>query len=164
MPAHARLWVSAAERPLSPGEAQRLLERVDAFLAGWHAHGAPVAGARDLVHDRFLLVAADEEATGVSGCSIDSLYRVLKELERELGVSLLDSSLVFYRDDTGEIRSATRPEFRELASTGGVGEDSIVFDNTVTTVGALRSGGWERRMADSWHARAFPASGARHSA
>ena len=159
MPEHARLWVFAADRPLEEAERQTVRERVRAFVEEWHAHGRPVVGAFDLLHDRFLLVAADEEATGVSGCSIDSLYRVLQEVEREVGLNLLDSSLVHFRDAGGAIRSVGRGEFRELVQGGVAGDDTTVFDNTVATVGQLRAGAWERPMRDSWHARAFAPRG-----
>ena len=33
--------------------------------------------------------------------------------------------------------------------------DTIVFDNTITRVGDVRSGRWERPAADAWHGRAF---------
>lgn len=157
LPDDARLWVFAAPRALTPAEADVLLPRVDAFLSGWLAHGRPVVGARDLRLDRFLLVAADERATGVSGCSIDSLFRVLQELESTLGVSLLDSSRVHYRDASGEVRSVTRAEFRELVTSGAVDGDTPVFDNTVREVGTVRADRWELPMRESWHARAFRA-------
>lgn len=155
LPDDSRLWVFAASRPLTPDEAASLLARVDEFLGGWHAHGRPVVGARELRLDQFLLVAADERATGVSGCSIDSLYRVLKEAERELGVGLLDASLVHYRDGDGVVRAASRPDFRELVRDGAVDEDTPVFDNTVRTLAELREDAWEKPMRSSWHARAF---------
>lgn len=157
MPDDARLWVFAAPRPLQPDEADALLARVDGFLERWAAHGAPVLGARDLRHGQFLLVAADERATGVSGCSIDTLFHALAEVEESLGTELRrTASLVLYRDASGAVRAAERAEFRRLAQEGGVGEDTVVFDNTVATVGDLRAGGWEKPFRDSWHARAFP--------
>ncbi|HET7229467.1 MAG TPA: hypothetical protein VFJ16_05660 [Longimicrobium sp.] len=157
MPDDARVWVFAAPRPLAPADAQALLERVDGFLERWAAHGAPVVGARDFRHDQFLLIAADERATGVSGCSIDSLFHALAEVERELGTDLRrTSSFVFYRDSTGDVQGAERPIFRHLAAAGQVSESTPVFDNTIGTVGDLRSGGWEKRFGESWHARAFP--------
>jgi hypothetical protein len=161
MPDAARLWIFAAPRALSEAEAESLLSRVDGFLTRWNAHGPRVGGAREWRHDHFLLIAADEEATGVSGCSIDSLFRVLKEAEAETGVSLLDSSRVWYRDSAGEVRSATRPEFRLLAEGGEVDAGTTVFDNTAATVGALRVGEWERPMRESWHGRAFPVGSGR---
>jgi hypothetical protein len=156
LPDDARLWIFGADRPLDSAEAQVLLEIVDSFVAGWAAHGAPVVGARDWRYDRFLLVAADERATGVSGCSTDTLFHALGAAEARLGVSLRDGSRVFWRDAEGTVRSASRPEFRALAAEGQVDGGTTVFDNTVPTVGDLRGGRWETAMADAWHARAFP--------
>lgn len=156
LPNDARLWVFAAARPLNAEQQETLLARVDEFLDGWLAHGRRVIGGRELRHDRFLLVAADERATGVSGCSIDSLFRRLQELERELGVSLLDSALVYYRAEDGSIQALPRGEFRERVKAGEVGDDTLVFDNTVRSVGEVREGWWELPMRDSWHAKAFP--------
>lgn len=159
LPDDARLWVFAAPHPLDPSESEVLLKRVDGFLDGWLAHGRAVVGARELRDDRFLLVGADERASGVSGCSIDSLYHTLQEVERELDVTLTDSSLVWFHDEAGEIHALPRGEFRERVRAGEVDEDTVVFDNTVAAVGAVRGGRWELPMRDSWHARAFGIAG-----
>ncbi|HEX5725085.1 MAG TPA: hypothetical protein VFX98_06440 [Longimicrobiaceae bacterium] len=156
LPDDARLWVFAASRALEPAEGEALLERVDHFLERWLAHGAEVVGGRELRHGRFLLVGADERATGVSGCSIDTLFHALAALEEELGVTLRDSGPVQFRDEEGAIRSVPRSEFRLMARTGEVTEETVVFDNTVATVGEARAGRWETRLRDTWHARAFP--------
>ena len=156
LPDHARVWIFAAAEPLAEATGDRLLEGVASFVDRWSAHGSPVVGSFEWRYGTFLLVAADEEATGVSGCSIDSLYRTLKELERDTGATQLDSSRVWYRDRNDEVRSATRAEFRALVEREEVGEECTVFDNTARTVGALRSGECERPFRDSWHARAFP--------
>jgi hypothetical protein len=156
LPDDARVWVFAASRALSAQEGASLLARVDEFLARWNAHGSPVVGARELRHGRFLFLAADERATGVSGCSIDSLYGALREVEREFGVTLLDSSTVWYRHAEGEVRGLPRGEFRELARAGGVDGDTVVFDNTVATAGDVRAGRWETALRGAWHAKVFP--------
>lgn len=156
IPDHARVWVFAASRPLEPHQSEALLRGIDRFIAGWAAHGAPVVGGRDLRYDRFLFVAADERATGVSGCSTDTLFHAVAAAELETGVPLRDSSLVYWRDRAGEIRAAPRPEFRALAAAGEVDGDTVVFDNTIATLGDLRGGAWETRMSGSWHGRAFP--------
>ena len=153
LPAHARLWTFAAERPLAGRDAAKLLEQVDAFVAAWKAHGTPLTAGRDWRLDRFLLVAVDEQAAGVSGCSIDALTRTLKTLQTELGVTLLETAPVFYRDGA-TVRRATRGEFRTLAERGAVDAETVVFDNTLVTVGALVH--WETKAGASWHAKAFP--------
>ena len=155
LPDSARVWIFAAAQPVHGDEAERLVGAAESFVRGWASHGEPVMGAIDWRHDHFLIVAADEEATGVSGCSTDSLFHTLRNIERELGLSLLDSSLVWFRNDTGAVRVLSRPEFRELVELGEITERTPVFDNTVGTMRQVRSGEWERPFAESWHGRAF---------
>jgi hypothetical protein len=158
MPDSARVWVFGASGQLEDDKAETLIGSVQSFISGWLAHGRPVYGAMDWRFGHFLIIAADEEASGVSGCSIDALFRTLKTLEAETGTTLMDSSLVWYREPAGEIKVVSRPEFRALASAGAVAEETIVFDNTVASVGAIRAGEWKRKAADSWHGRAFLAT------
>ena len=154
LPDSARLWVFAASRPLAAGEQQVLLAEVDRFLDDWNAHRVPLDCARELRHDQFLLVGVDEEAAGVSGCSVDSLVRTMKGLGQQIGAELVDHASVFYRD-AGGVHRVSRDEFAEAASRGAVTPDTIVFDNTVATAGAVRGGRWEAPARDTWHGRAF---------
>jgi hypothetical protein len=154
LPASARLWVFAAERPLDADERSQVLGVVDEFLSTWKAHGVPLTSARDLRYDRFLLVGVDEASAGASGCSIDAMVHHLELLERAMGVALLDHGPVLFRQDDA-IERLPRPAFAELARRGDVSPDTIVFDNTVSRVGDVREGRWERPARESWHARAF---------
>ena len=150
----ARVWLFASDRPVSGEDAERMLGRVDAFLATWHAHGTPLTSAREWRDDRFLLIAADGE--GASGCSIDGLFRTLKALGGELGANLVTSGLVFYRDQSGVVQSATRPQFTAAAAEGAITPETPVFDTSLTTLGDARER-FERPVSDSWHAALLPA-------
>jgi len=154
LPDDARLWVFGVERPLHADEERLLLDRVDAFLEGWQAHGAPLACAREWRYGRFLMVGVDERTAPPSGCSIDAMVHLLKEMEERLGVRLVDNTPVWFQED-GEVRRVERGAFRELARAGRIGPETPVFDNTVTRVGQLREGAWERPARESWHGRAF---------
>jgi hypothetical protein len=154
LPPESRLWIFAAGRPLAAAEQDRLLGAVDTFLDGWTAHGEPLAAARDLRYDQFLFVAVDESAAGASGCSIDAMVRTLTELERELGLELVNHGPVLYRVER-TIARADRPAFADLARRGAVTPDTVVFDNTLTRVGDLTAGRWELPARESWHGRAF---------
>jgi hypothetical protein len=154
LPDDARLWVFAAERALAPAEADAVLGTVDAFLGVWAAHGHPLRSARELRESRFLIIAVDESAAGASGCSIDALVRQIRSLEGALGVTLIDHGPVVFRDG-GVIRRVPRDEFAALARDGKVTPDTVVFDNTVSRLAALRGGGWEGPASASWHGRAF---------
>jgi len=154
LPDDARVWVFAAERALAPAEADAVLATVDGFLGAWAAHGRPLRSAREFRESRFLIIAVDEASAGASGCSIDALVREIRGLEARLGVMLVDHGPVVFRDG-GAIRRVPRDEFAELARQGLVTPDTLVFDNTISRLAALRGGGWELPASASWHGRAF---------
>lgn len=157
MPDSARVWVFGAAAPLSGAARDELFAAVDAHLAGWNAHGVPLVCARDWRDDRFLAVAVNEAATGASGCSIDGLFRVLSRVESTIGTSLLDGSVVFWRDHKGIVHSAPRSEFRASAAQGTLTASTRVFDTTVNAVGAWREK-FERPAVESWHGSLLPRS------
>jgi hypothetical protein len=140
----ANIWIF----PITPApvDSETLLRQVDAFLDSWAAHNVPVLAARELRENRFLIIAAEKDAEK-SGCSIDRLFALVRTLERELGISMLDAGVVYYRDAEGVVRDAKRSELRDRAD-----ESTIVFDTTAPTLGDVRSGTWERPARDSWHA------------
>ena len=154
LPDDARLWIFPAERPLSEAEQAQLLTEVDRFIGQWGAHDVPLIAARELRYDRFLFVAVDQRNTGPSGCSIDALFRQTQALEQEIGIELVNHAPVVFRQGSA-IERVPRDRFAELATTGKVNFETTVFDNTLTSVGDLRAGRWETRLANSWHARAF---------
>lgn len=154
-PDNARVWIFGAERELDLAETEVLLEAVDDFISGWAAHGAPLRAGRAWRYGRFLIVGADTSATSPSGCSIDALVGVLREMENRLGVRFLGNEAVWYRDGQECIRKASRPEFRALAESGTVTPGSIVFDNSITELVQLRNGGWEGPAGECWHAAFF---------
>jgi hypothetical protein len=156
-PPDSRLWAFGTTRPLSAAEQERLLGAVDAFLAQWNAHGQPLTCGRDWREGRFLAIAVDQRDANASGCSIDGLYRVLREVERELDVGLLGGGLVYFRDDTGAVMPATREEFAAAAERGAISRDTIVFDLTVDSVGDWREE-LEKPARQSWHDRLIPAA------
>ncbi len=154
LPDDARVWVFPAARPLTEEEVESLLARVDAFLEAWAAHGTPLTGARAWRRGRFLMIGVDESTAPPSGCSIDSMVRILKEEGERLGTSFLDQSPIWYLEE-GEVISVHRARFRELAGAGRVSAEVTVFDNTVTRLSQIRAGEWEKEARRSWHGKAF---------
>lgn len=153
-PDEAKLWVYAFGRPFSDQERALVTEKLSSFVAAWNSHGVPVRGAFEIVEDRFILIAGHVD-DGVSGCSTDSMVRVMKEL-REAGLDGFDRSLVFFRDARAAVQALKRPDFQEIVAAGQVDAETPVFDPTIQFVGDLRRGGFETAFNRSWHSRAFP--------
>lgn len=160
LPNESRCWIFALE---GIDDRDSMMRSIQAFLAEWKAHGAPVRGGAELFFGRFLVVAADPSAAEVSGCSIDSLFRTVSGMVRDLGVALLDDGAVHYREGSNEtFRSVTRAEFKGLVESGRIKADTTVLDNTVTTLGEFRDK-WQTSFANSWHSRAFRYPSAQHT-
>lgn len=140
----AYVWIFGISPSLDAEKSNALLGQVNTFLENWAAHGTPIPGAAEVREGSFLVVAADEQREK-SGCSIDRMFGTLKQLERDLGVAILDSNRVFYRDTEG-VHAVGRSEFRNAATS-----DTPVFDVTVERLGDVREGGWVKPAAQSWH-------------
>lgn len=144
LPSHARVWVFASDRPVTGRDADALLAEVDRFLEQWKAHGAPLRSAREWRDDRFLAIGVDPTAEQASGCSIDGLFRGLREMERSLGTRLVGGGRVFYRDAAGRSQSASRTEAAAL-----VRDDTPVFDTTVTDAQSYRER-FVKKASETW--------------
>jgi hypothetical protein len=140
----AYVWIFGISPSLDAQKSDALLRQVDGFLENWASHGTPIPGAAEVREGSFLVSAADEHREK-SGCSIDRMFGTLRQLERDLGVDILDSNRVFFRDG-GDVQSVTRSEFRNAATTA-----TPVFDITVERLGEVREGSWEKPAAQSWH-------------
>ena len=146
-----RLWIFAANREVSAAEGQLLLAEMQAFVNSWTAHNAELAASCDLRLGRFLFVAVDEAATSASGCSIDEMMRRVRMISETYGIEFFGMPRVQYRDSSGSVCSILRSEFAEQASRGDFNANTIVFDNTISTLGELTNGKWELPAKESWH-------------
>ena len=157
LPADARIWVFAGDRPLTGEQAKSLLAQVDRYLAQWAAHGMPLRCARDWRYDQFLAVGIDPTAEQASGCSIDDLFRHLREIGSSLGTQLAGGGRVYYRDAGGRTRSVSRGQFSTLAASGEVTADTTIFDTSVILAADWRDR-FERRAGDAWTGELIAAS------
>lgn len=154
VPDTARLWVFALARELTPDEHALVTSQLDGFVGAWKSHGTPVRGAYEIVENRFVLIVGTVD-DGVSGCSTDSMERVMTSLKQEHQIDGFDRTMVFFRDAKGSVCAVKRDEFQKRVESGAVGDDTIVFDATIQAVGDLRSGRFETTFARAWHATAF---------
>jgi hypothetical protein len=149
LPDASRVWIFGSDRPLSEEGTTSLLKGVEEHLTDWKAHGEPLTVGSQLRDNRFLVIAVDQSTAGATGCSIDGLFRVLQGLESTLGASLVGGGKVFYRDSHAAVQSTTRDQVPALVQTGAITKDTVVFDTSLTDLGAFRSG-FEKRAKESW--------------
>ncbi|HET9137602.1 MAG TPA: hypothetical protein VFO76_13295 [Candidatus Kapabacteria bacterium] len=153
LPDHSRLWIFAADKPISDAEVLALTAEMQGFVQTWLAHGMPVTGSCMMKYNQFLFIAADESSLP-TGCSTDEMTRRVRVLGESYGIEFLGMPRVQYRTNE-TISTVGRMDFAELAKQGSVDTSTVVFDNTITALADLRSGKWETPAKNSWHSKAF---------
>ncbi len=154
-PVDARLWVYAATASLTAGDVAHIQRHVGRFIQDWSSHGRPVRGALHVEERRFVMLAATVDDGDLSGCGIDASVQAVEAAAEARSIAWIPALHVIYRDAEGRIQHCTRPQFRTLADAGRVTADTPVFDPSITSLQALRSGQFEQPAGSSWHAQAF---------
>jgi len=149
----SRVWIYQCNRRLSLAEALQVEDMFEQFTAGWNSHGIPVKGYANLFFGQFIVLMADETATGVSGCSTDSSVRLVKEMEALFKVSLFDrQSLAFVIKDNIQLLPMGQVQY--AIDNNFISADSIYFNNLVQTKEELEKN-WMIPAKESWLAKRF---------
>jgi hypothetical protein len=147
----SRVWVYQSTRLFSISEALHIEELLETFAKNWKSHGTPVKGYANLFFGQFLVLMADESATGVSGCSTDSSVRLVKEIEQLYKVSLFDrQSLAFVVNNKVQIIPMAQLSY--AAEKSFINGDTLYFNNLVATKNELINS-WIIPLKSSWLAK-----------
>jgi hypothetical protein len=144
----SRVWIYQSTRIFLINEALEIEDILKGFIKEWKSHGTPVKGAAHLLFGRFIVLLADEKATGVSGCSTDSSVRMIKGIEQQFNVNLFEREmLAFVVKDKIQLLP-----FRQLQyafDNNFITADTLYFNNTVQTKEELETQ-WIIPLKESW--------------
>ncbi|MBF5027854.1 hypothetical protein [Planobacterium oryzisoli] len=127
-----RVIIYPASRPFTAKESKDIAEKLFEYLSTWRAHGKPLSSSFKIEHNQFIIVVVDEDKEMASGCSIDALNSVLRELDTTYSLGLFDRMKASYMIGENII---TKPlaEFRKEVRSGEISEDAQVFDFSKST-------------------------------
>lgn len=144
----SRVWVYQSSRLFGMGEAMEIEELLQDFIRQWNSHGVPVKGAAHLFFGQFIILIADETATGVSGCSTDSSVRLIKQVEQQFGVQLFDRTmLAFVIKDKLQLLPLSQLPY--AIDNDFINGDTLYFNNLVQTKKELEDK-WIVPVKESW--------------
>ncbi len=147
----SRVWIYQSSRMFSLGEAIQIEDLLNHFVENWKSHGTPVKGFGTMFFGQFIVLMADEQATGVSGCSTDSSVRLIKEIEQLYKVSMFDrQNLAFVRKDKIELLPLGQLQY--AVDNGFLQADTIYINNLVQTKEELEQN-WLIPVKESWLAK-----------
>ncbi|WP_299056087.1 ABC transporter ATPase [uncultured Polaribacter sp.] len=151
LPDNSRVWVYQADRILTENEINVISEKAADFINQWTRHGDDLKGSFVIKYNQFLVLAVDESFNNVSGCSIDSSVRFIKEIENELEVDLMNKLNVTFKDNNS-INVVKLSDFQKFAKEKKITAETIVFNNMVNTKAEFENQ-WELPAQESWHKR-----------
>ncbi len=144
----SRVWIYQASRLFFISEALEMEEMLKEFTDSWNSHGTPVKGFATLLFGRFIVLIADESATGVSGCSTDSSVRLIKAIEQKFNNNLFDRQLLaFIIKDKIEMLPLSQLGY--AVENKFIDGNTLYFNNTVATKKQLETE-WIVPSGESW--------------
>lgn len=147
----SRVWIYQSSRLFFISEALEMEDMLNEFAANWKSHGTPVKGFANLFFGRFIVLMADETATGVSGCSTDSSVHLIKAIEEKYKVQLFDrQNLAFIVKDKIEVIPLSQLEY--AVENNFINADTLYFNNTVLSKKEMIEK-WIIPVKDSWLAK-----------
>ncbi|MBS1548521.1 MAG: hypothetical protein JSS94_01465 [Bacteroidetes bacterium] len=127
-----RILIYPASRALSAKEVMRITEKLYDFFPTWNAHGKALTSSFKIDFSQFIIISVDEEKVPASGCSIDSLNGVLKELDQEYQLGLFDRmKACYYHDNT--VHTLPLNDFKTALKNKELPQDIEVFDFSKNT-------------------------------
>ena len=144
----SRVWIYQSNRLFTISEALQIEEMLNAFTSSWLSHGSPVRGAGYLFFGQFIILMADEKATGVSGCSTDSSVRLIKDIEQRFSVNMFDrTTLAFVIKDKVQLLPLSQLQY--AFDNGFINSHTLYFNNLVQAKDELENN-WIIPIKDSW--------------
>lgn len=149
----SRIWIYQSNRVFNEAEVAHIQQKLNEFTSQWLAHGHKLAALGEVRFNQFIILSVDEMQAGATGCSIDKSVKLIQEIEQKLSLNLFDRFRIAYRDGE-DIISCNRQEFEELIKAGKVNEQTLVFNNLISTRKELETN-WQVPLKSSWHSKVF---------
>ena len=144
----SRVWIYQCNRLFTLAEALQIEELLEQFTESWNSHGAKVKGYANLFFGQFIILMADETATGVSGCSTDSSVRLIKNIEQDYNVDLFDrQKLAFIIKERIQLLPLNQLVY--AIENNFIDPDTLYFNNTIQVKTELLNN-WIIPVKESW--------------
>ena len=145
---NSKVWIYQSSRLFLMSEAFEIEDLLKEFTAGWKSHGTSVKGYGNLFFGQFIVLMADETASGVSGCSTDSSVRLIKTIEEKFNVNMFDrQTLSFIVKERLQLLPLNQLDY--AIENKFIDGNTLYFNNTVLTKKELIEK-WVIPAKESW--------------
>jgi|LauGreDrversion4_2_1035121.scaffolds.fasta_scaffold129094_2 hypothetical protein len=143
-----RIWIYLCDKKIVGDLFNSIANECTLFINEWNAHGSKLDSSFKILYEHFLVFEVNEELHQASGCSIDKQLQLVKKLEKDFNISLLNRLLVAYRLNN-EIIVQTAGEVKQAVKNNLLSPDTITFDISITD-SELFETEFEKPISLSW--------------
>jgi hypothetical protein len=155
MPERARIWVYPCSRALTDAEVHDVNIRIAAFVKDWLSHQRVVEGSGMVLNHRFIVLTADEVNVDVSGCSIDSSVRFIKDIEKTFGIQCFERTHLYFLNEGGTVDTVDFRDIKDAWEKGTLHEGTLIFNLQASCVEDLKAN-WMIPILRSMYSRFLP--------
>ena len=146
---NSKVWVFQSSSEIPELSLENISNDSKDFLDQLNSHGNSLNSSFKLIYNHFLIIAVENIKNEISGCSIDTITRFVKNLELKYNLSFFDRLIVKYKKNNEDIKSTSLNEFKTICKTKMIDDDITVFNNLVKNIGELENI-WETNIHNSW--------------
>lgn len=154
IPNTAKIWVYFITQNIDYQKIDKLNNLLTDFLNVWTAHQQNLLASFQLIDNKILIIAVDEQAAQASGCSIDTCVKNLKIIEQQLDINLLEGNLVLFQNNENQIVNVYLNEIKKNIENKTITKDNFLYDRTLTNLNDWQQKG-KIKVSESWVKRYF---------
>ena len=148
MPDDSRIWIYQSNRDFNESEIGVIKDKTISFLDNWQAHGKDLECSYSIIDKRFIILAVNESANPIGGCSIDFSLQLIKDISNTIGIDLLNRLVVNYKLDN-RIESSSLSDLKNKIKDGVFSPETIIFNTAINSKSELLNN-FEIDIRSSW--------------
>jgi len=141
-----KIWVFQSSCQFSDFQLNWIEFKLQNFLSQWQTHGSNLVGKYEIIENQFIKIKVDDSINSASGCSIDSMTKIIKEIDQEFSLQLLNRTLIAYNEDL-EIKILPLNEFKSKIKS--LNPATIIYNLSVTNENEFNDS-FKQKLNDSW--------------
>ncbi len=126
----SKLWIFQSIIELNSKEEEFIKKELDFFLHKWKSHGNGLKANYILFKSHFIIISVDKNFLEASGCSIDKLFKKIKDLGFSLGKDFFQRDYIFFELLDEKIKKLKISDFKNKLKNNTI-KPVIIYDNSI---------------------------------
>ncbi len=151
-----KIWIFQNEITLDPKTEQKISSDIEQFINSWSSHNETVYAGYQILYGHFLILGAKLKLGHPSGCSIDKLTHLMREIDQKYDLDFLKATgLLAYSNAKNNIQFVPFAKIKDAINKGIINLETLIFDNSLTNLGQFTET-WQLKAKYSWLKKQLP--------